>query len=132
METTATISINEVGEVTGLPFSGKFLIKTVLSRRDNFLADERRRFMLGSNPNGALPNLQGEALILGILSVRIIESPKWWSDSDNGLELADDNIIGTLFKLSEEKAAEHKKELQDQAKNALEKLGKSAKKVVSE
>lgn len=127
METTATFIVNEIGQNTGMPYEGKFVIKTILSRRDNFIADERRRMIIGMNPAGAMPSLQGEALMLSLLSVRIMESPKWWTDSDNGLDLKDENIIGVLYQLCEEKAKEYQADLAKNAKASLEKLSKKIK-----
>ena len=131
METTKIFSINEVGQRSGRVYDGKFTVKTLLNRRENFIADERRRFIVGSNSQGVAPSLSGEAYILGQLSVRIVESPKWWTESDNGLDLPDENIIGTIFKLMEEKVAEFEAEVKGQAKTSLEKLTKSATKRIA-
>lgn len=121
-DTTAPIHISTVGTVTGKSYTGKFSIKTVLNRRENFLADERRRFILGGNPNSAPPALQGEAYMLGQLFVRIVEAPDWWKQSDAGLDIEDDNLIGELYKAAEGAVAEQEKVVQEEAKAALEKL----------
>jgi hypothetical protein len=127
METTATFTINTTGEDTGRVYSGKFKVKTILSRRDNFVADERRRMILGTNPTQAAPALQGEAYILGQLFVRIIEAPKFWQDSDNGLDIEDANVIGEIFKLTIEKQEELKNSVKDEAEKAVKNLSKKVK-----
>lgn len=124
-EVTKTIHVSTVGTLTGKPYNGKFTVKTVLNRRENFLADERRRFILGGNPNSAPPALQGEAYMLGQLFVRIVDAPDWWKQADGGLDIEDDNLIGELYKSIEAAAAEHEKELQQEAKGALDRLAQN-------
>ncbi len=131
-DATEPINLSVVGTRTGKPYSGKFLVKTVLSRRENFMADERRRFILGANALSAPPALQGEAFMLGQLYVRIAESPDWWRNSDGGLDLEDENVIGELFKLIEGKVEESEDKLQAEAKVAVEKLANSSSKKNSE
>lgn len=125
MDATVPIHISTVGIRTGKPYNGKFTVKTVTTRRENFLADERRRFIIGSNAANAPAALQGEAYMLGLLFVRIVEAPDWWKTSDGGLEIEDENVIGELYKLSEEKISEREKEMQEAAKGALEQLAKT-------
>lgn len=128
METTAAFTVNITGETTGRVYTGKFLVKTVLSRRDHFVADERRRMLLGSNPTGAAPSIQGEAYIFGQLAVRVLEAPKFWSDSDNGLDIEDANVIGEVFKTTMEKEEEYQKSLKEEATEAVKSLSKKVSK----
>jgi hypothetical protein len=131
METTKPFIIDDIGQRSGRSYEGKFTVKTLLSRRENFVADERRRFILGMNGTQAAPSLSGEAYMLGQLSVRIIDAPKWWTDSDNGLDLVDENIIGLVYRLMEERVKEAEDEIAGKAKGSLEKLAKSSAKRVS-
>ncbi len=124
METTSKFSVNIVGEQTGKPYSGSFTVKTVLTRGDRFLADQRRRELLGTNPSDALPDLQLEAFMHGQLLVRITEAPAWWSQSNAGRDIEDANVIVELFNLARAKEDEAKAELQKSAKEALEKIAK--------
>lgn len=128
METTTSFTVNITGETTGRVYTGKFLVKTVLSRRDSFIADERRRSLLGTNPQAASPAVQGEAFIFGQLFVRILEAPKFWSDADNGLDLEDANVIGEVFKLTMEKEEERIKQLKEEAQEAVKTLSKKVSK----
>jgi hypothetical protein len=132
MKTTALFSVSIVGQRTGKPYNGKFTVKTVLSRRENFLADERRRLILGSNSAGAPPSLQGEAFMLGQLFVRLVEAPDWWKNADNGLDLEDENVIGEIYQLTEAEVASSEKELADSAKTSLNKLANSTSKKPSQ
>lgn len=131
MDATSTFNITAVGQRTGRNYTGKFTVKAVLSRRENFLADERRRYILGANAAGAPASLQGEAFMLGQLFVRIVEGPVWWQQADGGLEIEDENIIGELYKLTEEKVQERETELAASAKTALKTLANSPSKKAS-
>jgi len=132
MDTTVPITIDVVGQRTGNPYTGKFLIKTILTRRENFIADERRRMIVGTNPLGVAPSLNGEAYMLGQLFVRIMDGPKWWKDSDGGLELEDENVIGELYRLVDLTVTGSVDELTKESKVAVEKLTKSARKLSTE
>lgn len=132
METTVPIMIDVIGQRTGNPYNGKFLVKTNLTRRENFIADERRRMIVGTNPLGVAPSLNGEAYMLGQLFVRILEGPKWWKDSDGGLDLEDENVIGELYRLITLKINESESDLVDEGKAAVKNLTKTARKLSTE
>jgi hypothetical protein len=125
METTAKFSVNIIGESTGKPFAGTFTAKTVLTRGDRFVADQRRRELLGAGAQDALPDLQLEAYMHGQLMVRIIESPEWWKQSEYGKNLEDANVIVELFNLVREKEDQAKESLKKTAEEALSKIAKS-------
>lgn len=122
METTVEFKINEVGDDTGNPYTGTFKVKTLLDRKDRFLADERRRAIIGSNAADALITLQEEAFILGQLSVRVVDGPRWWKDSNNGLLLEDGNVIVKLYEIALQKELERKEKIREEAKEAVKKL----------
>lgn len=128
METTTSFMVNIIGEDTGRTYSGKFVVKTRITRRDHFIADERRRILLGANPAAASPAVQGEAFIFGQLAVRIVEAPKFWMDSDNGLDLEDANVVGEIFKLVMDKEEEFQKSLKEKADEATKALSKKVNK----
>lgn len=119
METTVEFKINEVGDDTGNPYTGTFKVKTLLDRKDRFLADERRRAIIGSNAADALITLQEEAFILGQLSVRVVDGPRWWKDSNNGLLLEDGNVIVKLYEIALQKELERKEKIREEAKEAV-------------
>ena len=120
MDTTAVFQFNVVGDTTGNPYTGKFKVKTVLSRRDSFLADERRRILIGANANSVSPSVGAEAFMLGQLFVRIVDAPAWWTQSDAGLDIEDGNVITDLFsavvKAEEERVTALKAESQKMIK----------------
>src|SRR5271168_5160767 len=102
METSATFSISTTGKTTGQPFAGEFTVKTVMTRRDEFYADQERRRIVGPSPENtpAPVGLQGEAYMLGQLRARITAAPDWWKNSDAGLDLQDVNVIVEIFELA--------------------------------
>jgi hypothetical protein len=124
MEEVGIINFSEVGSETGSIFEGKFKVKTLLSRRDQFVSDEKRRFVLGNDSQAAPPALQGEAYMIAELSVRILEAPAWWTNSNSGLDLVDENLIPLLFEACLKEEKKRKEELKDKAKKALEQLAK--------
>ena len=124
METTAKFSVSATGESTGKSYAGDFVVKTVLTRRDIFVADERRRIIVGSNAEAVPPALNGEAFMLGQLLVRIVDAPDWWKTSDGGMNIEDANIIGELFRLTLEREEERLVKLKESSKKALKELSK--------
>jgi hypothetical protein len=111
METTVTFSINVIGEESGNPFTGTFKVKTLLSRREHFAADERRRMIVGANPTTILPKLDTDAFMIAQLSVRVVEAPSWWKQSDSGLDLDDSNVIAEVFSLAIKAEVERKESI---------------------
>lgn len=122
METTAQFSINETGTKSGRLFSGSFTVKTLLTRADQFAADQKRREILGPGGQEALEGLRLEAFMLGQLSVRIVKAPQFWEDTNQGLNLEDFNIIQILFDKCIELEGQRSAALQQEAKQALERM----------
>lgn len=128
METTVKVDFHEIGSDTGQTYEGSFTIKTLISRRDVFVADERRRLILGTLGDSAPSSINGEAFMMGQLAVRIVDSPKWFKEADLGLELKDENIVPMLFKLCVEKEQERKEEIKKKSEESLKKLSKKIEK----
>lgn len=124
MISSDVFSVNIVGEDSGRIFIGDFTVKLSLTRADRFKADQLRREILGSSPDGQepLPAMQTEAFILGQLSVRIIKAPTWWEESNNGLELEDYNVIITLYDKVLELEEKKRKEIKKESEKALKQL----------
>lgn len=122
METTAQFAISETGDESGRPYTGTFKVKTLLDRRDRFLADERRRTILGASGQDALVGLQEEAFVLGQLHVRVLEAPQWWRDSNSGLALEDGNIIIKLYELTVAEEVKRRDKMKEQASEAVKQI----------
>lgn len=52
MKTSKVISVSIVGERTSRSYNGQFTIKTVMTMKDEFQADLRRRQIIGPSPEG--------------------------------------------------------------------------------
>jgi hypothetical protein len=128
MANEASFSITLTGETTGEKWFGKFKAKTVLTHRDYLTKDRLRREYLGPNSSTADVRVVNTAIMASELAVRITDAPKWWQSSDNGLELADDNLVLKVFNEAirvETEAAEAQKKLADEAGEEIkEKLAK--------
>jgi hypothetical protein len=90
-------TVNLTGETTGENYTGKFSCKKRLSFREQLAIDQRRRELLG--PQGGTATLRAEqaANFIAVLSVRLVEVPSWWKNSDGGLDLADDSVLGGVY-----------------------------------
>lgn len=93
MADSLPFTINITGESTGEVFKGTFKAKVRLSHRDELRRDELRRKLLGPTPDAASKRAQNQAELIADLSVRLTETPKWWSTVDGGLDLEDDNVL---------------------------------------
>jgi hypothetical protein len=127
MRTDTTFSINIKGEDSGDPYRGKFRVLTLLTRRDQFAADEVRRRILGIMAETAPPSLITEAYMIGQLQVRIIEGPDWWMSSEGGELLPDKNVVVELFKECMKAEEERKEKLKTDAGAARKRLRKKRK-----
>jgi hypothetical protein len=94
---TVPFDIRIEGENTGDIWTGTFRAKKRLSHRSQLKKDQIRRDLLGQQAGQSTERAQSTAMILAELSVRLTKAPPWWSESDNGLDLADDNVIGVVF-----------------------------------
>jgi hypothetical protein len=120
-------SIRVSGDSSGETWVGDFRAKVALTRRDVINKDRIRREMLG--PTGE-PDEHSRMLAIayGELKVRITEAPKWFLESDFGMDLEDETPMAAVYKEAmkiandavaekikdaEAKAAEMKKETED-------------------
>jgi hypothetical protein len=129
MKTSKVISVSIVGDRTSRSYSGQFTTKTVMTMKDEFQADLRRRQVIGPSPDGTPPaaNLQWRAFMLGQIAVKVLDAPKWWLESNDGLELEDGNVITELYEAilaAEEEVAE---DIKKESEEAMDKLKKKKK-----
>lgn len=115
-------NVDVKGDVTGRQYMGAFTVKTRLSHRDTIREDQVRRDILGPNSDGADPKAKGLATAIASLAVRVVKSPTWWSDSDGGLELEDENILVEVYNKTHQATLDERKELAEQAEKAKEEL----------
>ncbi len=93
----SVFNLNLEGETTKEKFTGKFTCKLRLSHRDSIAKDNYRRKLLNGEPDNAGGRAASLAFIASELYVRITSSPNWFTESDGGLDLVDDNVISKIY-----------------------------------
>ena len=114
-----TFPFNEKGDLYGHKYEGTFTVKCVLNMFEKRMLEiEKSRLRTDiANPT---PDLIALTTIQANLSVRIIDAPEWWKQSENGNNIQDENIIITLFDKVVEQEEEWRKELKDLAEESTE------------
>lgn len=118
----APFSIDLVGDVTGEKFWGEFRAKTYLSFRDELQEDKFYRDLLGPRPDDAQPRARNQAKCIAQLWVRLTETPDWWKERGNGLDISDDNIIEQILIEAVGAEARAREEVRAKGKHATDKL----------
>ncbi len=84
------------GETTGEQYFGDFTVKSVLSNAEQMeVAIRVDRYSGGSRTLAEQFKLFNR--IFAELELRVIKSPKFWSESNNGWDLHDANIVHEVF-----------------------------------
>lgn len=94
---TEVFTLSVVGDSSKVTWAGEFSVKTKLSWRDQLQMDKARRELLGADAQAASPDAVAQAVILAELGVRIVKSPSWWTESNRGLDLVDDNVLTEIY-----------------------------------
>lgn len=105
--------VDITGDKTHTRYEGVFVVKMVLTRKEKFQSDEKRRIYLGISGNQALPDVIKEAYILAELQVRVVSAPQWWKITNNGEDIVDDNVLESIYNKFNEAEKEY---LEEQAK----------------
>lgn len=94
---TETFLVSVKGEVTGETWAGQFRVKTRLSHRDHLESDRVRRELIGKAGGTPDDGIEAISRIFSQLAVRVVESPAWWTDQGNGLDMADENVALDVY-----------------------------------
>lgn len=124
------ISVNIIGNRTGRTYSGEFTVKSMMTQKDEFNADLRRRQIIGPSPDGTgpAPALQWKAFMFGQIHARTIEAPPFWEESDGGLNIQDGNVVTEVYEAVLKVEEEVEAAIKAESEKALEKLTKKASK----
>ena len=130
MQTNKVISVNVIGERTGRVYAGDFTVKLIMSQKDEFQADLRRRVILGPSPEGTppAPNLQWKAFMFGQLQSRTMEAPTFWTDADNGLDIPDANVVTAVYDALLKAEDDFENAIKKDSEDALKRMQKKNKK----
>lgn len=90
------VYLQTVGETTKQKYFGTFRIKVILTQRERLLVEREYSALLPSD-KGASEENKLRAAVLAELSVRVVESPDWWKNSDYGRELLDSQPLWDLM-----------------------------------
>ena len=84
------------GELTGRIYEGEFLVKCVLNLADKrTLEVEKSALSLDlTNPSG---NLAAISDVVANLRVRVIDSPDWFKQAVNSLDILDDELFFEVY-----------------------------------
>jgi hypothetical protein len=98
------------GSVTQIPYKGTFTVRCVLNIQLKHQVElDRTRLM--SDLRNPTPELESIATALAELKARIIEGPAWWKDSNSGLTIYDEDVIGALYTKCQEMEISWRNEL---------------------
>lgn len=115
-------SISVDGEQTEEKWLGSFKVKTKLSHRDSLNRDRVYRDHIGKEAGDPSPLARDLATIFSELSVRLTETPAWWTESGNGVDLIDNNVVLEVYKQAMEAGKTDKAAVADKATKAATEL----------
>lgn len=123
-ETNFTINVTAA---SGENFAGAFKIRKRLSHMQNLRRDEVRRSLLGTFPESAPESAHANAYMLSTCSVYIIDAPRWWKESNNGLDLLDPEPVAEVFSNIQKAIEAANAELTKKSEQATETIKAEAK-----
>ncbi len=112
-------TINIVGEHTQQTWKGEFRARRFLTHRQRLAKDKLYREFMGNNPENAEFVSHQTSLILAECAVGLSKVAQFWSESNGGQDLVDENIIVKVW--------EEMRKIQGDAVKHLEKKGDEAK-----
>jgi hypothetical protein len=114
-----TFDVEVVGETTGFKYTGQFTVTCILDMAGKHQLElEKTRLMADyANPSRGL---FGIATSLATIRTKIVSSPDWWKNADDGASIKDENLIFTLYDKCNEMETQWRKELKDLSTEAVE------------
>ena len=110
------------GETSGETFKGVFKAIPRLSHSANLRRDQLRRDLLGPKAEEAGPDAVNVAVVFSKVWAHLTETPSWWRESRNGLDLLDESPVAAVYDnvtRIEREAFEAVKKKADAAKGVL-------------
>lgn len=119
---THSFRITTTGDSTGQTWLGDFTCLKRLSHRQELTRDRYYRELLGPNPEGASERAKSQAELFSDLKVCLKDTPAWWKESGDGLDLADDNVVREIWQETVKARVEAVAEIKQRAVEAETKL----------
>lgn len=103
----------------GKKYDGQFTVRCSLNIGQKHAMELEKSRLLG---NFASPTagLEGLAIVLSNLRHKVIDGPPWWTQSNGGANIEDEDALVALFRKLEETEIKWKTDLLDKAKKAQE------------
>lgn len=114
-----SFSIN-VTAASGEAYAGAFKVRRRLSHMQGLRRDELRRELLGTKPEDADKELRYNAFILSTCAAYVIDGPRWWNESSNGIDLFDTEPVAAVFNEISKVIDAVNEELTSKSKKAVE------------
>lgn len=115
-----SFSVNVTAQASGENFAGSFKVRKRLSHMQSLRRDELRRELLGARAENAPDAMKQNAYILSTCAAYIIDGPRWWGETNNGLDLVDEEPVAAVFAEISKVQEAVTKELEEKAKKATE------------
>jgi hypothetical protein len=130
MKDSVTVNVKITGETTEEVFEGVFTAKVKLSHREVLRQDEIYRNTLGMKPAEASEYAAAIAQNIAYLTVRLTKAPPWFTESTNGLDLKDENVLAKVTEVVASAVTaehtEHAKAAEEKQKALKDKLAAEA------
>ena len=110
-----SFDIDIVGDTTGYKYQGQFTVMCILDMAGKHSLElEKTRLMADyANPSRGL---FGIATSLATIRTKVITSPAWWKNADDGAGIKDENLVFAVY----DKCNEMEKEWRDELKTSSE------------
>lgn len=87
-------TVKATGELTGEEYFGVFKFRPILPHSLQLEKDRIRRELLGDTSRSpATKRAENQSEVFSELVVHIVDAPKFWTESQGGLNLYDDNVV---------------------------------------
>lgn len=103
----------------GKKYDGQFTVLCSLNIGQKHMLELEQTRLLG-NYAAPTPGLEGLALVLSNLRIKIIDGPNWWLQSAGGSNIDDEDALVSLYRKLEEVEKAWKTDLLEKAKKAQE------------
>ena len=103
----------------GKKYDGRFTVLCSLNIGQKHMLELEQTRLLG-NYASPTPGLEGLALVLANLRAKVVDGPNWWTQSNGGLAIEDEDALVSLYRKLQEVELTWKNDLLEKAKKAQE------------
>ena len=112
-----TFDVDIEGDTTGVKYKGQFTVVCVLDMAGKHALElEKTRLMADyANPSRGL---SGIAISLATIRTKVVSSPDWWKNLDDGASVRDENVIFDVYDRCNEMEKQWREELKKSSEEA--------------